>query len=79
MLVLFFFLLQAAPSLLSLSGWFVCEPRSRKTEGKLSPGLCCIVVEATQVLQSSLVTELVLILGETQTQREGQRCLRAEH
>jgi len=50
-------------SLLSLVGLF-CGPRSRKMDGWLSLFLRCIVVKATQVLESSLVAELVFILGE---------------
>lgn len=35
-------------------------------DGCLSLNLRCIVVKATQVLESSLVAELVLVLGEKQ-------------
>lgn len=41
---------------------FVCGPRSRKMGGWLSRLLRCIVVKATQVLESGLVAELVLVL-----------------
>lgn len=60
-------------SLVSLVG-FVCGPRSRKMDEWLSLHLCCIVVKATQVLQSSLVAKLVLILGDKQRNKKRYHC-----
>lgn len=53
-------------SLSLLSHLFVYGPRSRKIGGWLSLHLRCIVVKATQILQSSLVAKLVLILSGRQ-------------
>ena len=52
-------------SLFSLVGLF-CGTWSRKMDGWLSLALRCIVVKATQVFESSLVAELVLVLGDRQ-------------
>ena len=46
--------------------FFVRGPRSRKMDGWSPLHLRCIVVKATQVLESRLVAELVLVLGGKQ-------------
>lgn len=54
--------------------WFVCGPQSRKMDGQMSLHLRCIVVKATQIFQSSLVAELVLILCDRKGFVKTERC-----
>lgn len=56
----------------SLVNSSACGRQRGKMEGWASPHLCCIVVKATQILQSSLVAELVLILEEIDIQERGE-------
>lgn len=53
--------------------FFVRGPRSRKMDRWSPLHLRCIVVKATQVLESRLVAELVLVLGGRQERGRGQR------